>query len=121
MTLSHLALVLWINRIDIVVKKKVLNEKLVNVKVVSETVLNDEVTDVEVTYVEEKDVKEKDEVSSDKLGNHEVCISNTENKYDINEKTMNTDRDMLKLLNEEPKKSYSPIHDNEIQSHYLTL
>ena len=98
---------------DTVVKKKVLNKKLVNVKGVSEIVLNDEVKDVEETDVEEKDVKEKDEVSSEKLVTHEVCINNTENKYDINKYIMDTDKDMLKLSNEEPNISYSPIHDNE--------
>ena len=70
--------------IDTVVKKKVSNEKLVNMKGVSDIVLNDEVTDVEEKNVEEQEVKGKDEVSSEKLRNHEMCINNTENKYDIN-------------------------------------
>ena len=48
-----------------------------------------------------------------KLGKHEVCINNTENKYDSNEQNMDTDKDMSKLSNEEPIISYSPIHDNE--------
>ena len=42
-----------------------------------------------------------------------MCINNTENKYDVNEQIMDTDKDMSKLSNEGLNISYSPIHDNE--------
>ena len=48
-----------------------------------------------------------------KLGSKEVCINNTENKYDINENNMDTDKDMLKLSIEESKISATPSDDSE--------
>ena len=48
-----------------------------------------------------------------KLVNEEVCINNTENKYDINENIMDTNKDMLKLSIEEFKIPTTPSHDSK--------
>ena len=87
---------------------KVLNDKLINEKGVNEKVTNEEVTNDKEKYVQEKD-----EVLPVKLGYEEVCINNTENKYEINEKFIDTDKDMLELSIEESNISAIPSHDSE--------